>query len=240
MLTQVPHYFAADYVREYERQAAEDRSAIEQARLLMRVIAGGKAKRDNEWQMSLGIPGPPFAGRGIKPKSEDPQILRDIARGILSMPLWGFSLNEAVARSYGTRFLFRLEGPFHGLAAWKVTAEQSDDAEIIASGIYSVVTENHGDTTLVTLRETGQVPLVKVGGVYQTNTPIPLDRGEVWPFGSCPPGIRVRVLAASFEAHVEALESAEDVTAGQRFFCPAANLDPAGSTPITMSTPKPS
>jgi hypothetical protein len=78
------------------------------------------------------------------------------------MPLWGFSLRKDIALGYGTRVLFRIEGPFHGVAAWLVTGEQEEQeeqAEIIASGAYQVRTEDVGDSTIDTLREIAGVPV---------------------------------------------------------------------------------
>lgn len=239
-LTRVPHYFAADYIRGYETRAARDRSAIDQARLLMREIARQETKRDSERQADHGLSGPAFAGRGIRSKPEDSQILAAVQSGVLTMPLWGFSLRESVARTYGERFLFRIEGPFHGIHAWMITGDQADDAEVIASGIYSVEHETDETTTYVTLRETGRVPLVRVGGEYETNTLIPLDWGETWSSGVAPPGTRVRILRADANGgtEVEALETVKRLKAGEVFFCPEGNLQPAGEEPITGFPPE--
>lgn len=158
VLTGVPHYFEADFIADYEARAKRDRLARSQARLLMDEIAMAATRSSLEWHASVGLPGSAFAGRGIKSKPhQDGQILESLARGTLVMPLWGFSLREDVALAYGTRFIFRIEGPFRGVAAWQVSGDQEDQAEIIASGEYEVHTEDQNGSTLVTLREVGGV-----------------------------------------------------------------------------------
>ena len=55
----------------------------------------------------------------MKGKEQDLQILEVLRSGEITMPLWGVSLDRNVAQRYGTRFLFLLEGPFRGIAAWR-------------------------------------------------------------------------------------------------------------------------
>jgi hypothetical protein len=239
VITGVPHYFSADFIEEYERRAAQDGRARSQARLLIEEITRAETRSDREWHLTQRLPGDAFAGRGIKSKPDhDNQILSSLAQGRLVMPLWGFSLREDVATGYGDRFLFRIEGPFHGIAAWLLTGDQQDQAEIIASGSYEVRPEDHGDDkTIVALREIGPVPVstelmamldrVQLGGVYRTNTLIPIGWGEMWSEPAAPPGLKVRVVRIGTNGpDVEALEDLDDMKAGTVFFCPAGNLIP--------------
>jgi hypothetical protein len=238
-ITGVAHYFDADFIAEYERRAALDQLVRTQARLLMDEIGDAGPWSAHEWHARLGLSGEAFAGRGIKSKPQhDAQILASLARGKLTMPLWGFSLRRDVAASYGTRFLFQIDGPFHGLPAWLVTDEQEDQAEIIASGSYEVSTEDQDESTIVTLREAGPVRLsaelmammdaVVLGGIYRTNTLILPDYGDPWASRrAAPPGLKVRVVRIRANGpDVEALEAADGLEAGTVFFCPAGNLIP--------------
>jgi hypothetical protein len=77
------------------------------------------------------------------------------------MPLWGVSLDKATALRYGganMRFLFELEGPFHGLAAWRESGMKEEEREIITGGRYIVHRTHERDGILyTTMREIEQV-----------------------------------------------------------------------------------
>jgi hypothetical protein len=80
------------------------------------------------------------------------------------MPLWGVSLDRAVADSFGARFLFVLDGRFHGVAAWR-HGEQSEQLEIITGGRYRVSDLRHQDgSTVATLIEVAEIAAPRSGG----------------------------------------------------------------------------
>jgi hypothetical protein len=81
------------------------------------------------------------------------------ARGaIVQMPLWGFSLSEKVALSYGRRFLFRLRDPFSAIAPWLHSGIKSAEQEVIGGGAYRVMcTRQEAETLVVDLQEVGQI-----------------------------------------------------------------------------------
>ena len=76
----------------------------------------------------------------------------------MQMPLWGFSLSEDVALSYGRRFLFRLSGPFSAIAPWLHSGIKSAEQEVIGGGTYRVMcTRQEAETLVVDLEEVGQI-----------------------------------------------------------------------------------
>ncbi len=81
-----------------------------------------------------------YAGRGLESKGPelDDQIVRSLETGEVKMPLWGVSLDPEVAASYGNRFSLRIEGPFHGAAAWTHSGMKAAEREIITGGHYEV------------------------------------------------------------------------------------------------------
>jgi hypothetical protein len=101
-----------------------------------------------------------FAGRGVAKKDgqdEDAQIWVELETGEISMPLWGVSLDETTARQYGggnLGFLFEIEGPFRGVAAWEHSGIKRAEYEIITGGNYTVHDiRQHTDAIVVTLQE---------------------------------------------------------------------------------------
>lgn len=158
MLTRVPHYFAAPYISEFECQAINDRHALAQADQLLHALRESDPVDATEWSSTWpDFPAGNFAGRGLKSKTtygEDDQILRALESQRLTMPLWGVSLDREVARGFGERFLFQLEGPFRGIPAATHSGHQAEQREIITGGDYTVVNVIDTDeTTVVTLRE---------------------------------------------------------------------------------------
>ena len=74
------------------------------------------------------------------------------------MPLWGVSLDRQVAEGYGNRILFLIQGPFHGIAAWRESGIKEPEQEIITAGRYEVLSSvpeslEEGATLVVELRE---------------------------------------------------------------------------------------
>src|SRR2546423_1868373 len=113
VLTGIPHYFDADFIRKHEEAARSDEASLERARLLMTAIAKSDARAHEEWCADLSIANSGFAGRGLDKKPQDDQILAALESSEITMPLWGISLDRDIALSYGTRFVLQLEGPFH-------------------------------------------------------------------------------------------------------------------------------
>lgn len=153
-LTGIPHYFQADFISSYERAARADPEAMLQAATLLRAVAAAEPLDADGWSGRAGLPARGFAGRGLQenPKGE-PEILRAMESGTITMPLWGLSLDPAVAASYGTRFRFELKGIFPAIAAWSHSNEKHHEQEIIAGGAYRVLgTVQDGATTVVHLR----------------------------------------------------------------------------------------
>lgn len=110
----------------------------------MCAVAASQARALNDWCDFLELGSVAFAGRGLESKPPfDEDIVRALEAGKLTMPLWGVSLDRAVAERYGTRFLFQLEGPFHGVACWRESGAKACESEIVTGGVYDVVALNH-------------------------------------------------------------------------------------------------
>ena len=179
VLTGIPHYFDAPYIREKTRAAADDPDIRARARLLLDAVTAAPARTARDWYERCGLDGQPFAGRGIERKNshgEDEQILLSLERGWLQMPLWGFSLDQGVAEDYGKAseglmsFMFELTGPCRGIAAWQSSGIKADQREIIASGVYAVTDLQQRESTWwVQLKEIGQLwPIPGVDSIPET------------------------------------------------------------------------
>jgi hypothetical protein len=165
-ITGIPHYFDADWLADHEQTARENPEVMDAARILLAAVAGSNPKRADAstWRKASGLSPKAFAGRGVKKKqAEDEQIREQLKTKTISMPLWGVSLDEDVARSFGKGdlgFLFQIEGAFRGVAAWKESGEQKDQYEIITGGNYTVEDcHEEGSATIVILRES-PIPIV--------------------------------------------------------------------------------
>jgi hypothetical protein len=171
VLTAVPHYFRATYIRDHTLQARAQEDTLTRARLLLDAVASSPPRSARQRYGHCGLNGRAFAGRGIESKctqGEDEQIWQALRAGEIEMPLWGFSLDRRTAEEYGRgkggdktmAFLFELEGRFRGIAAWEHSKKKLKEREIIASGLYTVVSlkpvvsSEHPETTWhVKLRE---------------------------------------------------------------------------------------
>jgi hypothetical protein len=161
VLTGIPHYFDETWITDYESLARKSQAALGGARILMDAVSASRLRAAADWGAECALPGPWFAGRGLKSGPQDAQILASFAKREVQMPLWGFSLDSHVALGYGKRFVLELDGPFHGIAAWQASGLKEDEREIIASGVYTVVTQDERDgTTHVVLREREQLWLM--------------------------------------------------------------------------------
>ena len=157
-LAGVPHYFSAEWLAEVEESAEADAQTMSRAHVLMDALAASEPADAEGWCERVGLSGG-FVGRGLKAKPEDDQILRSLGSGQISMPLWGVSLAEEIALSYGDHWLFVIEGPFHGIAAWQHSGIKEDEREVIVGGRYEVLdTPNTASAPqVVRLREVGAV-----------------------------------------------------------------------------------
>lgn len=128
------------------------------AAVLLRAVRESNALTAAEWRKRCSLPAGDFAGRGLESKPQDEQIEAVLSSREIIMPLWGVSLDREVAHSFGTRFLFVLDGPFHGIAAWTHSGDEPNQLEIITGGRYRVdVLRRDGETTTATLREVEQI-----------------------------------------------------------------------------------
>src|SRR3954453_18819633 len=118
VLTGIPHYFTADFIAAQESAARDDPRAIAAARVLLGAVGDSDARTAAQWRQACSLPAGHFAGRGLDTKPQDDEIEAVLDSGAITMPLWGVSLDADVASGFGRRFLFVLEGPFHGVAAW--------------------------------------------------------------------------------------------------------------------------
>lgn len=156
----VPHYFQADFIAELEERARRDHAALVHASTLMTSLVKGSLRTVEEWRAETGVGGGGQASRGIAAKPADSGIDAEIERAVtkpgatLNMPLWGFSLSEDVARGFGDRFLFRLQGRFSALPAWLHSGLKDAEQEMIGGGGYRVLgTRRDGDTLIVDLKQ---------------------------------------------------------------------------------------
>jgi len=160
VITGVPHYFQADFITQLEQQARVDHTTLLHASTLMTTLAKTTPRTVEEWRTEAGVDGTGAASRGIGAKAADTGIDAEIERAVtkpgatLNMPLWGFSLSEDVARSFGERFLFRLQGRFSALPAWVHSGTKDGEQEMIGGGGYRVMgTRREGDTLIVELKQ---------------------------------------------------------------------------------------
>jgi hypothetical protein len=162
VLTGIPHYFHADFITAHELAARDDPEAMDNADVLLRAVGASEALTAAERRERCSLPTGDFAGRGLASKPQDDQIEAVLESREITMPLWGVSLDRTVADSFGMRFLFVLEGPFHGVAAWTQSGDRPDQLEIITGGHYRVTDLHHEDgSTIATLTEVGQIAAMR-------------------------------------------------------------------------------
>ena len=94
-----------------------------------------------------------WVGRGIVSGKQDAQILAALQTGWIAMPLWGASLDRTVAESFGSRFVFELEGYFPAVPAWVYSGIKPEEQELVCGGRYVVASleEISAEQTLVRL-----------------------------------------------------------------------------------------
>jgi hypothetical protein len=93
VLSGVRHYFRADFITRYDRQARTTPEVLAAGVALLRAVNAAPHRNADAWCAEVGLPIGGFAGRGISSKpAEDPQIEARLRSGQIEMPLWGVSL----------------------------------------------------------------------------------------------------------------------------------------------------
>ena len=155
-LTGIPHYFTAAFITEKEEEARGNPVTLHSGDL-HHAIADAPLLTADQWAERHGVDPANFAGRGLgRKQTEDEQIARQLRGGVIDMPLWGVSLDPAVAQHFGTsdsRWIFQIEGPFPAVAAWSASGIKPEERELICGGRYRVVSQDDEDgVTRVRLR----------------------------------------------------------------------------------------
>lgn len=145
VLTRTPHYFQADFIAKYERDAAASDLTMRRADALLDALESAPHRDVVGWATATGVESG-WVGRGIKSGAQDDQIVATLKTGSITMPLWGLSLDREVALSFGDGFLFELTGPFPAIPAWHASKAKADERELIAGGRYAVTAVDEGDT----------------------------------------------------------------------------------------------
>lgn len=184
-VTGVPHYFSAPYIDGYDVEAAGRPDAQAAARILLDSIEQRPWTSIEDLAHEVGWAGEAVAERGIESRAtfeEDEQIARLVTApgAVISMPLWGFSMDRDVARSYGERFVFRLTGPMVGIPAWVHSGIKAEEAEVIASGTYAVeqIIDESG-TTVVELRQIDRIAILDHGDPGRADSRISTPTNKV-------------------------------------------------------------
>ncbi|MGY1753814.1 hypothetical protein [Blastococcus sp. SYSU D01042] len=154
VLSGVRHYFRADFIDGYDRDARKGPDVLNAGTTLLRAVNAAPHRDADAWATAVGLPAAGFAGRGISSKpGEDPQIEARLRTGQIEMPLWGVSLSPAVAAGFGTRFLFELVGEFPAVPAWVHSGIKAEEQELVTGGRDRVLSQEERDgTTHVRLR----------------------------------------------------------------------------------------
>jgi hypothetical protein len=148
VLSGVKHYFRADFIDDYNREARKTPDVLAAGIALLRAVNAAPHRNADAWSAEVGLPSGGFAGRGITSKpAEDPQIETRLATGEIEMPLWGVSLSPEVAAGFGTRFLFELVGDFPAVPAWKHSGIKDDEQELVTGGRSRVLSQEDRDGT---------------------------------------------------------------------------------------------
>jgi len=157
-LTRTTHYFDAPFIRNFETDA--DEVTVGRATSLLQALATADRRDSTNWGHALGI-NSNWVGRGIKAGPQDPEILRSLGVGTLTMALWGMSFDRSVTKSFGERFVFELIGEFPAIPAWIESGIKAEEQELITGGVYNVMAliEESQTTTIVRLEFVSIVPL---------------------------------------------------------------------------------
>jgi hypothetical protein len=143
VLSGVRHYFRANFITGYDRQARTTPEVLAAGVALLRSVNAAPHRNADAWCAEVGLPSGGLAGRGISSKpAEDPQIEARLRSGQIEMPLWGVSLSPDVAAGFGTRFLFELVGDFPAVPAWKHSGIKDFEQELVTGGRYRVLSQS--------------------------------------------------------------------------------------------------
>ncbi len=174
------HYFRAAFITRSEQEAATDPDVLAEAAALLLAVDASPARTADDWCVESGLPKTAFAGRGLAAKPmQDQQILDQLDRGTIRMPLWGVSLDPVVARSYAgahPRWMFHIVGEFRAIPAWLHSGVKADEQELICGGefqVLSMVTE--GSITTVRLQY-----LDRIGHRIDPMPLVELTAGGTW------------------------------------------------------------
>jgi len=152
LLTRTDHYFRADFISDAEEKARCDERALARAGALLDELANRPIESAGRWAAALSVDSE-WVGRGIRGGPQDDQILSTLESGVLEMPLWGMSVDRAVAHSFGTGFLFQIRGPFSAIPAAVSSGVKAEERELITGGRYAVDDVSRGgDGWLVSVR----------------------------------------------------------------------------------------
>lgn len=139
VITGIPHYFDAAFIRAYEDAAREDPDALRHGKAILDALAESPLRTASEWAVFTGVEDAGFAGRGLAPNPEkDEAVESRLDSGTIDTPLWGLSLDRTITEQYGGRFLLEIEGPFPAVPAWIVSSVKADERELITGGRYEV------------------------------------------------------------------------------------------------------
>lgn len=138
VLTGVPHYFEADFIRDHEEAARNDPAALRHARVILNRLAVSPARPAGEWAATAKVRESDFAGRGLASNLQDAQIEARLDSGSFDMPLFGLSLDREVTVQYGGRFLLEMVGAFPAVPAWLASAVKAEERELITGGRFRV------------------------------------------------------------------------------------------------------
>ena len=148
VITGVPHYFCAPFIHKLEDVSRHDPEALKHGAVLLSALEGAAKHDASGWAEAADVPDRSFAGRGLRSAPQDDKIEERLNTGRIDMPLWGLSLDRAVADSYGGRFLLEVVGPFPAVAAWRVSHVKENEQELVTGGEYAVeqVDRSEGST----------------------------------------------------------------------------------------------
>jgi len=153
VVTGTRHYFDAPFIDKLERRARADTELRRHASTLLAELAESPHRTASQWAAHLQIPSD-WVGRGIRSEAQDDQIVAAIKTETLLMPLWGASLDKAIAEGFGSRFIFELRGTFPAIPAWAHSEIKREEYELIVGGRYSIdeVIDTRPGSTRVLLR----------------------------------------------------------------------------------------
>lgn len=145
VITGVPHYFDADFIRQFDATASADSRLRHHAAVLLDRLARATNHTAAGWSHRLGFASS-WAGRATPGSPHADQIRAALATGTLTMPLWGVSLSPDVAATFGDRFTFEITGAFPAIVASDHSGIKQDELELITGGLYEVETVSENPT----------------------------------------------------------------------------------------------